>query len=185
MLRILLAGYPHRYEKENQSMLNITIIILILLGLIVHRYLTTFWEQGQLSYSMGFLFFANSFALIYLVSFIWMFGIIGGVIIALLCFLQIIYTAGLWVFSLPGLISMHKSINNFTIPKVNSLAYGGFSFLVIIVAILTAINFFVSPYKSMWELMGDNVWTPLVIFIGILVIGNIARVAVMSKFMKK
>jgi len=134
---------------------------------------------------MGFLFFANAFALIYLVSFIWMFGIIGGIIIALLCFLQIVYSAGLWVFSLPGLISMHKSLDNFTIPKVNPLVYGGFSFLVIIVSILSIINFFVSPYKSMWELMGENVWTPILIFIIILVIGNIGRVAVMSKFMKK
>lgn len=166
-------------------MLNITIIIFILLGLVVHRYLTTFRQLWHLPYPMGFLFFANAFALIYLVSFIWMFGIIGGIIIALLCFLQIVYSAGLWVFSLPGLISMHKSLDNFTIPKVNPLVYGGFSFLVIIVSILSIINFFVSPYKSMWELMGENVWTPILIFIIILVIGNIGRVAVMSKFMKK
>jgi len=166
-------------------MLNIAIIVFILFGLIVHRYLTTFWEQGQLPYSMGFLFFANSFALTYLVSFIWMFGIIGGIVVALLCFLQVVYSAGLWVFSLPGLISMHKSLDNFTIPKVNPLVYGGFSFIVIIVAILTVINFFVSPYKSMWELMGENVWTPILIFLGILVVGNIGRVAVMSKFMKE
>jgi hypothetical protein len=157
-------------------MLNIAIIILILLGLIVHRYLSTFWEQRQLPYPMGFLFFANSFALIYLVNFIWMFGVIGGIVVALLCFLQILYSAGLWVFLLPGLISMHKSFDNFEVPKVNPLVYGGF---------LTAINFFVSPYKSMWELMGDNVWRPILIFLGILVIGNIARVTVMSKFMKE
>lgn len=166
-------------------MLNITIIIVILLGLIVHRYLTTFWEQRQLPYPMGFLFFANSFALIYLVSFIWMLGIIGGTVVALLCFLQVVYSAGLWVFFLPGLISMHKSLDNFTISKVNPFVYGGFSFLVIIVAILTVINFFVSPYKSMWEFMGENVWPPIIIFLGILVVGNIARVAVMSKFMKE
>jgi hypothetical protein len=114
-----------------------------------------------------------------------MFGVIGGIVVALLCFLQILYSAGLWVFLLPGLISMHKSFDNFEVPKVNPLVYGGFSFLVIIVAILTAINFFVSPYKSMWELMGDNVWRPILIFLGILVIGNIARVTVMSKFMKE
>jgi len=33
--------------------------------------------------------------------------------------------------------------------------------------------------------MGENVWTPILIFIGILVIGNVGRAAVMSKFMKK
>jgi hypothetical protein len=134
---------------------------------------------------MGFLLFANSFAITYLVSFIWMFGIIGGIVVALLCFLQVVYSAGLWVFSLPGLISMHKSLDNFTIPKVDPLVYGGFPFIVIVVAILTLINFFVSPYKSMWELTGENVWTLILIFFGILVAGNIGRVAVMSKFMKK
>jgi len=166
-------------------MLNITIIIVILLGLIVHRYLTTFWEQEHLPYPMGFLFFANSFAIIYLVSFIWMLGIIGGTVVALLCFLQVVYSAGLWVFSLPVLISMHKRLDNFTIPKVNPFVYGGFSFLVIIVAILTVINFFFSPYKSIWKFMGENIWSPIIIFLGILVVGNIARIAVMSKFMKE
>jgi len=166
-------------------MLNVIIIVSILIGLIAHRYLSTFWEQGNLPYSMGFLLLANFFALIYLVSFIWMFGIIGGIVVALLCYLQVVYSAGLWVFALPGLISMHKSLDNLIIPKVNPLVYGGFSFLVIIVAILTAINFFVSTYKSMWEPMGENAWTSILIFIGIIALGNIARIAVMSKFMKK
>ena len=163
-------------------MLNIAIIALILVGITVHRYLSTFWKHGQLPYSMGFLFFANSFALVYVVSFIWMFGIVAGIIIALLCFLQIVYSAGLWIFSIPWLINMHR---NSAIPKVNPLGYGGFSFLVIIVAILTVLNFFVSPYKSMWELMGENVLTPILIFLGVLVVGNVARVAVMSKFVKE
>jgi hypothetical protein len=166
-------------------MLNVIIIIFIFLGLILHRYLTTFWEQGTLPYSMGFLVFANSFIVIYLISFIWMFGAIGGIVAALLCFLQIIYTAGLWVFALPGLISMHKSINNYMTPKVNLSAYAGFSFVVMLVAILTAVNFFVSPYKSMWEIVSDDIETSLIIFVGILVIGNITRMLVMSKFMKQ
>lgn len=166
-------------------MLNVIIIVLILIGLIVHRYLSGFWELDQLPNSMGFLFFANFFAFIYLVSFIWMFGIIGGIVVTFLCYLQVVYSAGLWVFSLPGLISMHKSLDNFIIPKVNLLAYGGFSFLVMTVAILTVVNFFVSSYKSMWELLGDNIWPPILIFIGIVALGNITRVAVVSKFMKE
>lgn len=159
--------------------------MFILLGLIVHRYLSGFWEQRQLPHSMGFLFFAHFFALTYLVSFVWMFGILGGIVVALLCFLQVVYSAGLWVFSLPGLVSMRKSLDNYTIPRVNLMVYGGFSFLVIIVAILTVVNFFISPYKSMWELIGENIWTPILIFLGILVVGNVGRVAVMSKFLKE
>jgi hypothetical protein len=42
--------FPDDYNKVNEGMLNAAIIILILLGLIVHRYLTFFWEQGLLPY---------------------------------------------------------------------------------------------------------------------------------------
>lgn len=166
-------------------LLNISIIVLILIGLIVHRHLTAFWEQDLLPYPFGFLLFANSFAVIYLVSFIWMFGIVGGIIVALLCYLQVVYTAGLWVFLLPGLIRTQKSLANFTIPEVKPLVYGGFTFLVIIVAILNVINFYASPYESMRELMGENVFSYAGIFVVILVIGNIARLTVMPIFMGK
>jgi hypothetical protein len=130
-------------------MLNVVIIVFILLGLTIHRYLTAFWEQGLLPYSLGFLVFANFFALTYLVSFVWMFGMVAGVVVFLLCYLQVVYSAGLWVFSLPGLISRYRAT---TIPRVNRLVYGNFSLIVMIIAALTVMNFFVSPYKSMWEM---------------------------------
>ena len=108
-----------------------------------------------------------------------------GVIAALLCFLQIVHSACLWIFSVPGLISMHKSLDDLKIPKANPLVYGGFSFLVIIVAILTAINFFVSPYKSMWNLIGGNSQGFVLIFLAVLVPSNMARLAVMKQFIKE
>lgn len=61
------------------------------------------------SYSFGFLFFANSFAVTCLASFVWMFGTVAGVVVfLLLCYLQVVYSAGLWVFSLSWLIAMHR-----------------------------------------------------------------------------
>ena len=166
-------------------MLNFVIIILIFLGLIVHRYLTTFWEQERLPYPRVFLFYACSFSLIYLVSFIWMFGIIAGFILALLCFLQLMYGSVLWIFNLPVVINRLKNFDNDGVfLEVDFFVYGGFSFLVIIVAILTAINFFVSSYKSMWKLMENDIWTLILIFVGIVVVGNIARVAIMSWLVK-
>jgi hypothetical protein len=134
---------------------------------------------------MGFLFFANSFALIFFVSFIWMFGIIGGIVIALLCYFQVIYIAGLWVFTLPVLISSLKSLDNFEIPKVDPLVYGGFSFLVMFIASLTVVNFFVSPYKSMWEIIEEDVWTLALVFAGILIVSIVARVAILSRIVKE
>ena len=114
-----------------------------------------------------------------------MFGVVAGFIIALLCFLQVIYSAGLWIFSLPGLIKIMKDLDNNQIPKVNPLLYVGFSFSVIMVTILTVINFFISPYKSMWDPIGDNIGKTCLIFVGILVVSNILRITVMSKFIKE
>ena len=190
-------------EKKSKPMLSIIIIALILVGLTVHRYLSGFYEHGMLPYSNGFLVFANFFTLTCLVSFIWTFGIMAGVIVALMCFFQIPYHAVLWIFIIiPNLLNKQAARNirknpSFSppvmtegmavtsLPKVNLfplnlrmnlLAYEGFCFLVLIVTVLTAVNFFVSPYKIMWILIRKDVWTIIVVFAGVLFLGNVARV---------
>ena len=55
-------------------MLTVTILVLILVGLAVHRDLSAYWEKGLLPYPAGFVIFAQMFALLYLVNFAWMFG---------------------------------------------------------------------------------------------------------------
>ena len=113
-------------------MLNVIIIGIIFIGLTIHRYLSPFWEQRQLPYPLGFITFANIFTLIYLVSFIWMFGAVAGIIISILCYLQIIYSTFLWILLLPWLLVTNNLINSTGTPQVNLFAYGGFSFIVII-----------------------------------------------------
>lgn len=166
-------------------MINVIILVLILIGLTVHRYLSTFWEQGNIPYPNGFIFFANLFAFVYLMNFIFMFGIVAGTIIALLCYFQIVYSSVLWIFSIPSLINMHKSINLFKTPRVNPIIYGSFSFLVILIAILCAVNIFIFPYKSMWLLIGESIWNTILVSIIIVVVGNIIRMIVMSYFLRK
>ena len=161
--------------------MNITIIVLILIGLTIHRYLSSFWEQGILPYSIGFILFANLFAILYLVAFIWMFGLIAGIIISVLTYFQVVYSAGLWVFSLPWLVSMHRNI---AVPRVNPMVYGGFSLLVIILGVLTTANFFISQYMSIWDVLGHNYTMAALVFVVVLILGNIVRVSVMSKLMK-
>lgn len=158
-------------------MLSITIISLVLIGLAIHRYLNNYWETGLLPYPSGYLTFANWFAVAYLISFVWMFGAIAGIIVALLCYFQLVYSAGLWIFSLPMLINMKR---NLSIPEVNSFVYGSFSIIVIAVALLTVINFFISPYGSMWNVIGENIWSLIVIFVVICIIGNLARIIINS-----
>ena len=140
----------------------------------------------MLPYSMGFLTFANIFLVIYLVNFVWIFGIMVGIVIFLLTFLQIVYASFLWPFLLPQLISIHK---NPTIPKVNPLIYGSWSYIVIGLGLLTAVNFFVSDYasltKSTIESFGGSHITPIIWIVGIAMLSNIIRSFILSKYLEK
>src|SRR5690242_14676580 len=78
-----------------------------------------------------------------------MFGMVAGVIVFLLCYLQAVYSAGLWVFSLPWLISRHRAT---TMPRVNRLVYSNFPLIVMIVAALT---FFFSSRRRHTRLTCD------------------------------
>lgn len=166
-------------------MLDIIIIFLIFVGLITHRYLTEFWEQGILPYSMGFLTFANFFTVIYLINFIWMFGILVGIGVFLLTIFQIIYGSYLWPFLLP-LINIHKKP---TITKVNPFIYGAWLYVVIGVGLLTVLNFFVSDYGSLLnnikELFDNNYATLAFWLIGTMIAGNLIRSYVLSRYMKQ
>jgi len=162
-------------------MLNITIIILIVIGLIIHRHLTMYLELGLLPYSAGFIMFANIFAVLYLVNFIWMFGLLAGTVIAALTFFQIPHSAALWIFLVPSLLMTQKKR---TIPSVNQIVYGGWSYILMLLGVLTIINFFVSGYKAVWEYLGHNYKAFVLIFLAIIVVGNMIRIFVMSKFLK-
>ena len=164
-------------------MLNIIILLTILIGLIIHRYSTSFWEQKMLPYSMGFLTFANLLVVLYLINFIWMFGILAGIIISILTFFQIIYSTLLWPFLLPWLMSIYKKP---IIPKVNLLAYGSLSFIVFGLGILTILNFFISDYRSFAEtimkLFNNNYMLLAEVMIGIVIVSNIVRIYIMRKY---
>jgi hypothetical protein len=164
---------------------NTIIIALILIVITLHRYLSAFWEQGMLPYSFGLLIFTYFFYITYAISFIWMFGAVAGIVISLLCLFQIVYSSALWVFSLPWLVKMNNSNPLYSIPEVDIWVYGGYSILVMSVLALTVLNFFIPPYKSMWAVIGQNTQTKAFVFLGILFVGNITRVFVLSKLLKK
>ncbi|MGD0571863.1 MAG: hypothetical protein ABSB11_02440 [Sedimentisphaerales bacterium] len=163
-------------------MLNIVIILLILVGITVHRYLSLFWEQGQLPYSIGFLLFVKAFVILYLINFIWMFGLIAGIIVFILTTFQIIYSAGLWIFTFPCTLTIYRT---HSLPRVNPFVQNGFSWLVIALALLTIINFIISKYNSMWELLNYNYQMVAIIFAAVLIIGNVARIIIISQLEKE
>jgi hypothetical protein len=156
---------------------NFIIIALILTGLIIHRYLSDFWVVGTLPYPFGFIKFANWFALTYLISFIWLFGLIPGVIVSALCFFQIIHSSVLWIISVPMVLKSNREQN---IPTVNKYVYSSFSTIIITIAVLTLVNFFYSHYGSVWELLKHHIWVTIGVLASVCVIGNIARFIVMS-----
>ena len=166
-------------------MINLIILILIVAGLVIHRYLTAFWEQRMLPYPMGFLTFANMFTVIYLINFVWVFGFIVGVAVFLLTFFQIIYSSFLWPFLLPQLVSIHKKP---TIPKANPLVYGLWSYIVIGLGILTIVNFIVSDYaslkKSIVEFFGGSYITPALWLVGVMVVANLIRSYILSRYLQ-
>ena len=174
-------------------MLSIIIFILIIIGLIIHRYLSNFWDQGRLSYAMGFLMFANIFHVIYLVNFIWIFGFVLGIIIAALTFFQIVFASFLWPFFLPQMISIYKdqppSKLFSKLTNANPFIYGFFPFLIIGLGLLTIINFFVSDYSSLTktivEFFDGNYIMPILWVIGIAIVSNIIRSYVLSKFLER
>ncbi|MBW2594708.1 MAG: hypothetical protein JRC93_01785 [Deltaproteobacteria bacterium] len=162
-------------------MLSYVIILVALVGLTIHRYLNSFRENRLLPYPIGFNVFTIFFVLFYLASFIWMFGIVAGIIISALCFFQLIHSALLWIFALPWLVKMNK---NEEMPEVNRLVYSSFAFIVGVLGIITIINFFVSSYRGMWEGIEDNIWLIVITFVAVMLIGNLARSIVFRKIQK-
>lgn len=165
----------------SQDYINFAIIVVILVGLVKHRYLSTFWELNTLPFPFGFLMFANLFTLIYTIALIRMFGFGWGLLLSGMCFFQVMFSFFLWVFQIPTTIKINKTIGlEFfgAIAKPNIMIYGSFSMLVILLPILIGFSFFFSPYKSSVYLIEEylNLW----IVLGIMLVGNISRIFVMS-----
>jgi len=152
----------------------------------MHRYLSIFWEQKLLPYSAGFLFFANLFAFLYLINYIWMFGLFMGIIIFFLTYLQIIYSSYLWPFLIPSLIRINKKITIPTMPTVSLFIYGSWSFIILGIIALTILNFLISDYSVLSSIVLKSLDYKLVmlIFIGSIIIGNVFRISIMNKFLK-
>ena len=164
------------YEKSKEkNMLNIIIIVLILAGLTVHRYLSGFWEEGRLPWSVGFLVLANLFFILYLVNFIWLFGLLAGIIIWALAYFQILYGAVLWVFLVPWYLRIRRDR---TMPGVSLKVQFGFGYLVMILGVITAVNFFLSSYMSGWEFFRPDYKMPSAVFFLVLIVGNMVRILV-------
>lgn len=169
--------------------MNTTILIIICIGIIIHRHLSTFWETGKLPYDRGFILFVMIFNILYLLNFIWIFGFIIGLVLALLTFFQITFATLLWPFLVPSLIlDKTKSDFEYMISKnePSKIIYGGWSFLILGLLVLTIINFFISDYSSLTveiiEKTNGDFQKIIIYALAIIIAGNLLRITFMKLF---
>jgi len=169
-------------------MISVIILILIFFCLIIHRYLTFFWENGNLPYPFGFTTFATIFIAIYLINYIWLFGFLVGIIIFVLTLFQIIFSSYLWPFLLPSVMNIHKKPSTLlllTPPEVNPFIYGIWPFIIIALSGLTILNFFIYDYGYLLikivDLLNNNYKTPIILLVGSMILGNLIRIYIMKR----
>jgi hypothetical protein len=167
-------------------MMNIIILTTIALCLILHRHLSTFWEEGKLPYAKGFIMYVWLLNILMAVNFIWIFGFLFGSIFTLLTFFQIIFTSILWPFLVPSVIRNNRKsdLELMLGSEPSKLTQGGWTWLVIILLLLTIVNFFTSNYSGTKEIILEwaNQDYKILIYcvLGIIVSGNILRIITMK-----
>lgn len=164
--------------------MGIAILVLILAGIVVHRYLTVFDINGLLPWNFGFKAFLIIFWVGCLMNTIWMFGLIWGIIAFLLIFFQVIYSSVLWVFLIPTLNFITKSVENKELfkVKVNMRVYGFWTIIPISLIILGIVNFFISDYKCVLNYINNVGALWILIFLTLIIaLGNLIRIRVMKK----
>lgn len=162
--------------------MSFIIIIVILIEIVFYRYLSSFWQQDLLPYKHAFILFLALFASSCLINYLWLFGVIIGIIIFALIFSQIIYSSYLWIFLLPWIKDMSSQTSS---PNFSYKVYGLFIILIIVLILLTIINFFISDYMSLSKVIlnatGNNYSIVFPFVIATMVIGNILRIYTMKK----
>ena len=171
--------------------MNIILLTLIIIGLILHNYLSSFWEKEKLPYNIGFTAMASLFALLYFINFIRMFGVKTGLILGFLCFFQIIFNIFLWFFLYRSLkietllkIKVYKSLIGER--SLNLIAFGFWGWLVPIILVLTIINFFYSNFEELKPFLTNlyNTENSLLYFLIFIIFSFTIRTILVNKWSK-
>lgn len=167
--------------------MSIIIIFLILFGIVVHRYLTPFFDENRLPNRQGFMVYLFVFLIGCLINTIWMFGIFWGIVGALMIFFQIIYISVLWVFLVPHVKATIKSIGGVMFRTVNMQVYRLWSVIPVSILVLGIINFFVSDYKDVSNYIIETIGATLflTILISVIIVGNLIRIIVLRGINKE
>jgi hypothetical protein len=162
------------------------ILLLICIGIILHRKLSAYWEIGNMPSNFQFIKYVFLFNVLLLINCIWLFGIISGIVLFVLTFYQVIYSAFLWPFMIPDIVSDLKSIDkgeiDFThrIKEPKKVVYIGWRFLIIFLFFLTAINFIVGEYSvlhnKIFEFSNDSFKSIILFTLISIITGNALRI---------
>ncbi len=137
--------------------MSITIAIVVYLCLGLHSYLNYFWSKHSLPYSFGFGFFLKIEWLLILLDAIYLLGWLWGII----TFITLVIGAGFLTFPISFLchsLTGHNEMQNMLVgERPAPILYGGWFLLVLILAVLTAVNFFITPFST-----GLHLLTPFV-----------------------
>lgn len=162
--------------------INFILFIVILVGLLSHRYLSIYYTIGALPYHFGFLLFNLIFHGSLSIALCWSFGLSLGIALAAAALLQIIYGAWLWIFLMPWYL---KVWDKATVPPVNQAMYATFGVCTWTTAGLMLANFFTSEYRFILDDSGLSLFQ---LYIGIAValgIGHLLRRLIMKDLVKQ
>ena len=121
--------------------MSITILILLGVLLVIRQYALPFDQMGTLPYHYAFSLFSILVMFLGLINGIYLFGVWPGIAFFCLIFFNILQLCFLWPFTLLLYAAFHKN--------VQMGIYALFPVGTWILLFLTAINFFVSPYKAL------------------------------------
>lgn len=180
--------------------MDIVILIITCACLVIYRNLSLYQEFGTLSHPGSFLFYTLIFNISMASNFVWLFGIYLGIIVFVLTYFQITYSTFLWPFLLPDVIRRNRystDVRNNPLSalffkndetKPNELVNYSWSWLVIILLLLTIINFFIGEYSSVTHkiLELSNIKTQtILLYAGIgIIVGNLLRYIVMKLLLR-
>jgi hypothetical protein len=154
--------------------LEVSTTAVVLAGLTLHSYLDNFYDRGEIPYPRSFSLFVNLFALAYCFNFIWIFGAIAGLVITVLCYLQIVHSAVLWIIWLPYLARVKHAPEK---DKLNRFLYWCHSKIAFLTGALAVANCVVIPFGHGGRLLEGHYAITIVVSLVVLAVGNMVRMA--------
>jgi hypothetical protein len=169
------------FYKTLEVKMGYVFFIITLLFSGINNYLLIFSEMGKIPYPFGYNIFAKFGHLAILVMSIWHLGWLFGIIFFGLYLLNLLDACITWIVKYA---LINKYISNNKEPELSIGIYNFFTFLVIVVIVLTIASFFSSKFGEFRYQIENGEYKFLIYFGITLVVGFILRVILMKNMGK-